>query len=70
MTPEDRAFVTSVSNMLFERFGPESAVVVMVGAPEGKQHSAYQFAYNGRCLLVEGLLTHVGEIKQTYKEKV
>lgn len=44
---------------LFAQFGPESAVIVMVGIQDGKKHSAFQYEFEGRCLPVEGLLVRV-----------
>lgn len=58
--------VTRVAKALFKEYGPESSVVVMVGIPDGKQHSAFVYQWwEGRCLPVEGLLERVaGEIKK------
>ena len=50
---------------LFKKFGPESAVIVMVGIQDGKKHSAFQWSMEGRCLPIEGLLVRcAGEARQ------
>lgn len=51
--------VEASADGLFKQFGPESAVVVMVGIQDGKDHSAYQYVMHGRCLPLEGLVVRV-----------
>ena len=48
--------VRRAAEALFAEFGPESAVIVMVGVQDHKTHSAYAEETRGRCLPVEGLL--------------
>lgn len=55
-----RKAVRKAADRLFKQFGPESAVIVMVGIQDRKDHSAYYEATMGRCLPVEGLLVRAG----------
>lgn len=60
-----RKAVIKATDSLFKQFGPESAVIVMVGIQDRKDHSAYYESTRGRCLPVEGLLVRAcGEIKK------
>lgn len=51
--------VTAATQALFKKYGPETAVIVMVGIQDGKEHSAFQWQMEGRCLPIEGLLHRV-----------
>ena len=63
------AATKQAAEILFAQFGPESAVVVMVGIPEGDTHSAFRVVTRGRCLSVEGLLVRCAqEVQDTLWE--
>jgi len=53
--------IKAIADQLEKLVGPEGAVVVMVGAPEGNNHSLKRWQWRGRCLQVEGLLSRCGE---------
>ena len=44
------------ADSLFKQFGSESSVIVMIGIPDGDEHSSFRVVARGRCLQVEGLL--------------
>lgn len=46
--------ISNVADNLKSRYGPDAAVVVMVGIPDGDHHLK-RWAWRGRCLMVEGL---------------
>lgn len=56
-----QANIDRIAEDLLKKYGPEAAVVIMVGVPEGKEHSQRRWAWRGRCLPVEGLLTRCAE---------
>lgn len=53
--------VQRTADALLAAFGKEAAIIVMVGIPDGVDHSKKQWAWRGRCLPVEGLLERCGE---------
>lgn len=62
MTPDEwTAKLSGLTDELHKLLGSEGAVVIMIGLPDGSEHSTKRWQWRGRCLVVEGLLTRCTE---------